>query len=56
MNNHQPGTSGDDYSFIFNPPFGSVTENLSNNLQVDGNSIKSSGILLKDMEYSIDLK
>ncbi len=52
----QPGTSGDDYSFIFNPPFGSVTENLSNNLQVDGNSIKSSGILLKDMEYSIDLK
>ncbi|MBP7785921.1 DUF4012 domain-containing protein [Patescibacteria group bacterium] len=52
----QPGTSKDNYSFIFNPPFGSVTQNLSNNLQVDGTSIKSSGILIKDMEYYISFK
>jgi len=52
----QPGTGKDNYSFIFNPPFGSVTQNLSNNLQVDGTSIKSSGILIKDMEYYISFK
>ena len=52
----QPGTSNDGYSFIFNPPFGSVIENFSDNLQIDGNSIKSSGILSKDLEYSISLK
>lgn len=52
----QPGTSEDSYSFIFNPPFGSVMENFSNNLGVDGNSLKSTGILSKDLEYSIGLK
>jgi hypothetical protein len=52
----QPGTSNDSYSFIFNPPFGSIIENFSDNLQIDGNSIKSSGILSKDLEYSISLK
>lgn len=52
----QPGTSEDSFSFIFNPPFGSVTQSFSNNLQVEGTSIKSSGILSKDMEYYISLK
>lgn len=52
----QPGTSDDNYSFIFNPPFGSVTENFSTNLEIDGNSLKSSGIMTKDLQYSISLK
>lgn len=52
----QPGTKNDKYSFVFNPPFGSLVDSSSNNLENIDNSLKATGIISKDLEYSVNLK
>ncbi|MBW6441326.1 NAD-dependent epimerase/dehydratase family protein [Patescibacteria group bacterium] len=52
----QPGTSGDNYSFVFNPPFGSVVGLKSQNLEYIEGAFKNSGILEKDLMYYVNLK
>lgn len=52
----QPGTSGDEFFFVFNPPFGTTVEAKSNTLSVTEGSVKSSGIFEKDLNYFILVK
>jgi hypothetical protein len=52
----QPGTSGDQYFFIFNPPFVTTTEVKSDSLSLVESSLKASGTLEKDLGFYILLK
>ncbi len=52
----QPGTSGDEFFFTFNPPFGSLIETKSENLDYVEESLKSKGIFNSDLEYFVILK
>jgi len=52
----QPGTSKDEYFFIFNPPFGSIVEAKSDSLGMVGESLKSNGVFERDLDYFIYLK
>lgn len=52
----QSGTNRDNFSFTFNPPFGLTLDSSSKNLEYVNNSLKSTGILSKDLEYNINLK
>lgn len=52
----QPGTSSDEYYFIFNPPFGTKIGGKSDFLTIDNGSLKTNGIFTKDLDLSIILK
>jgi nucleoside-diphosphate-sugar epimerase len=52
----QAGTSGDEFNFIFNPPFGSVVESKSDSLEYFEGSFRDSGVLSKNLDYTILLK
>jgi nucleoside-diphosphate-sugar epimerase len=52
----QPGTNGDQYSFVFNPPFGMLVQNYSENLKLENNTIKSEGTIQTNSDYFIKLQ
>ena len=52
----QPGTNGDAYYFVFNPPFGTAVQVKSDNLTLTEGSLKASGIFQKDLGFYILLK
>jgi hypothetical protein len=52
----QAGTSKDDYSFIFNIPFGSNIELKTDNLEYVDGVIKDSGVLENDIYYGVKIK
>jgi UDP-glucuronate decarboxylase len=52
----QPGTEGDQYSFLFNPPFGMLVQSYSSNLKLENNVIKSEGTILTNSNYFIKLQ
>jgi nucleoside-diphosphate-sugar epimerase len=52
----QSGTSGDGYSFFFNPPFGSILESKSDNLEYVDGVVKDSGTLEQDIYYGLEFK
>jgi len=52
----QPGTSGDEYFFVFNPPFGTTAEVKSDNLNLLESSLKANGVIEKDLGFYILLK
>ena len=51
----QAGTDGDEYQFVFNPPFGMHILSTSSNLLVDKDVVYTSGVLKEDAEYSLAL-
>ena len=52
----QPGTEGDQYSFVFNPPFGMLVQSYSNNLKLENNIVRSEGVILTNSNYFIKLQ
>jgi hypothetical protein len=52
----QPGTDGDAYYFVFNPPFGTTVQVKSDNLTLTEGSLKASGIFQKDLSFYTLLK
>lgn len=52
----QSGTSGDGYSYFFNPPFGSVLTSKSDNLEYVDGVVKDEGTLDHDLYYSLEFK
>ncbi len=52
----QAGVSKDNYSFMFNPPFGSIVDNISNGLENTDGVIKSSGTMMGDQNFDIKVR
>ncbi len=52
----QAGTDGDNVSFSFNPPFGSMLNGSSNNLEITDTSLKYSGKFNNDLDFHINLR
>ncbi len=52
----QPGTDGDQYSFVFNPPFGMLVQSYSENLKLENNTVKSEGTIQTNSDYFIKLQ
>ena len=52
----QAGTDGDNISFSFNPPFGSMLNGSSNNLEITDTSLKYSGKFSSDLDFYINLR
>jgi nucleoside-diphosphate-sugar epimerase len=52
----QPGTVGDEYFFILNPPFGTTAEVKSDNLSIAEASLKASGVIERDLIFYTLLK
>lgn len=51
----QSGTSDDEYTFVFNPPFGSVLKSKSDSLKYVDGVLGGSGIFREDIRYNIEL-
>ncbi len=52
----QPGTTGDLFSFTFNPPFGTEIVKASKSLDIADNKIIYTGVLNTDLNYFIGLR
>jgi nucleoside-diphosphate-sugar epimerase len=52
----QAGTDGDNVSFSFNPPFGSMLNGSSSNLEITDTSLKYSGKFNSDLDFYINLR
>jgi nucleoside-diphosphate-sugar epimerase len=52
----QPGTEGDQYSFVFNPPFGMLVQSYSENSKLENNTVRSEGTIQTDSNYFIKLQ
>ena len=52
----QPGTSGDEYNFVFSPPFGSVVSSVSTDLLMEESSVKATGYMSEDLNYFLSLQ
>lgn len=52
----QPGTEGDQYSFIFNPPFGMQIKSYGDNLKLIDSTLTSEGVITTDSNYFVKLQ
>lgn len=52
----QPGTDGDQFVFIFNPPFGMTPQSYSKDLKLTDNVLNNEGFLNTNLNYFVELQ